>query len=263
MRVALCFSGGIKYPENGLKSIEKIFPNCEIKIFMHTWDIHKKNDFLMTVHGLNCKEIEKTVTTDFNFLSNYNYEKLLIENYDSKKEVFENIFDSLNFKEYPTTSDGRTIGIGMISMHYSIWRSNELKKEYENDNNCKFDLVIRMRYDSEFPFTLNARDYVDNPEEMIYIPWGDDWLGGINDQFAIGNSEIIDVYSNIFTKLNEYQHLPYHPETILRNHLNANSIKIKRINYPVRINNGQDFRKDIPPEVCEDHFRQYSPDYQR
>ena len=262
MRVALCFSGGIKYPENGLQSLKKIFPSCDVKIFMHTWDIHERDDFLKTVHGLTCKEPEKTVITDFNFLSRYNYENLLIENYDTKQQEFEEIFNSLIFKEYPTTSDGRNIGVGMISMHYSIWKSNQLKKYYEKCHQMKFDLVVRMRYDSEFPFTINFLDYVDNPEEMIYIPWGDDWLGGINDQFAIGNSEIIDIYSNVFVNLQNYQYLPYHPETILRTHLNENNIKIKRINYPVRINNGQDFRKTVSIDACEDHYRQYSPDYQ-
>ena len=161
MNVALCFSGGVKYPNNGLNSLKKIFPNCNIKIFMHTWDIHKKSDYLKTVHGIKHKEVQKTVITNFDFLSKFLYENLLIENYDTKQIEFQSFYDELKFKDYPTTSDGKTIGIGMISMHYSIWKSNELKKYYEKEHDMKFDVVVRMRYDSEFPETINFLEYDD------------------------------------------------------------------------------------------------------
>ena len=259
MNVALCFSGGVKYPNNGLNSLKKIFPNCNIKIFMHTWDIHKKSDYLKTVHGIKHKEVQKTVITNFDFLSKFLYENLLIENYDTKQIEFQSFYDELKFKDYPTTSDGKTIGIGMISMHYSIWKSNELKKYYEKEHDMKFDVVVRMRYDSEFPETINFLEY---DEDVIYIPWGDDWLGGINDQFAIGNSKVLDAYSCVFKHLQDYQHLSYHPETIMRNHLDTHNIKIKRIKFPVRINNGVDFRRDFHPDDFERHFKQWSPDYQ-
>ena len=33
------------------------------------------------------------------------------------------------------------------SMFYSIWKANELKKEYEKKNNFKYDCVIKSRFD--------------------------------------------------------------------------------------------------------------------
>ena len=32
--------------------------------------------------------------------------------------------------------------------------------------------------------------------------------------------------------------------------------------FPVRINNGVDFRRDFHPDDFERHFKQWSPDYQ-
>jgi len=56
----------------------------------------------------------------------------------------------------------------------------------------KFDCVIRMRFDSDFEGkTLDVSKCSDG----LYIPEGEDWLGGINDQFALGSSESMDIYS--------------------------------------------------------------------
>lgn len=240
MKIAVCFSGGIKYPEHGIESLKKILPNDDVKVFIHTWNIHKRDDFLKTVHGLNCKEPDKTVITDFNFLSAYNYETLLIENYDSKQKDFEKMYESLKFKSYPTTSNGSTYGVGPISMHYSLYKSNELKKDYEKKNNFIFDKVIRMRYDSDFlGKILNLMELTSD----INIPEGEDWLGGINDQFAVGTSKGIDIYSNLFNEFHNFQHLDFHPETIFRNYLESKGIDIHRFQFNVRINNGVDFRR--------------------
>lgn len=242
MNIAVCLSGGIKYPQNGLKSLKNIFPQENIKIFIHTWDIHKRSDFLKTIHGLDCKEEDKTVITDFNFLSNYNYETLLIENYDSKKKEFEKIYNSLKFKSYPTTSNGSTTGVGPISMHYSIYKSNELKKDYEKKNRIIFDRVIRMRYDSDFEGKTLDLNLL---KSDINIPEGEDWHGGINDQFAVGTSKGINAYSNLFNEFHKFQHLDFHPEIILKNYLDSTNIDIHRFDFNVRINNGIDFRKIV------------------
>jgi len=234
MKVAICFSGGIKYPEHGLRSLNLISPNDDIKIFIHTWDIHKKEDFLQTVHALEYKEPERTVITDFNFLSKYNYETLLIENYDSKQKDFEKIFKQLNFSSYSRKD------IAPLSMHYSIYKSNQLKKYYELKNNMIFDRVIRIRYDSDFlGKSLNLQDL----NHDINIPEGEDWCGGINDQFAVGTSFGMDIYSNLFHEFDKFQHLDFHPEIIFRNYLESKNIIINRFDFNVKINNGIDFRR--------------------
>ena len=46
MKIAVCLSGAIRYPHIGLKSIKNIFPNDHVKIFIHTWKISNREEFL-------------------------------------------------------------------------------------------------------------------------------------------------------------------------------------------------------------------------
>lgn len=233
MKIAICLSGGIKYPEYGIESIKKILPNENIKLFIHTWDIHNRKNFLNTVHGLNWKDPDKTVITDFNFLSKYNYESLLIENYDSKEKQFKKMYEDFNFKCY---------SIGPISMHYSIHKSNQLKQDYEVKNNIIFDRVVRMRYDSNFMGkSLNLIELTSD----INIPEGEDWLGGINDQFAVGTSKGMDIYSNLYNELHNFQNSDMHPENMLKTYLKSKQVSINRFDFNIKINDGIDFRKYI------------------
>lgn len=250
MKVAVCISGGVRYSHLGLRSIQKIVPNEYVKVFIHTWKVNNKDSFLKTVSGLQHKEVDKIIETNLSLLEEYNYEKLLIENYDQSKNKFEKLLNSLKF--IPSTDPEDTeprIDVGPISMHYSIFRANEMKKEYEKENNMVFDWVIRMRTDSDFRYEkldLNTLDH------ELNIPSGEDWGNhSINDQFAIGSSSAMNLYSNLYNNFQYYQSVKYYPERILYSHLNSMNLIPNRIDFPVRINNGQDFRKVWYPQLVE------------
>lgn len=241
MKVAICLSGGVRYPHIGFESIKNIFPNSFVKIFIHTWQISNREDFLKTVAGLQYKEEDKTVETELDFLGRYDYETILIENYESKIQEFQKIYDS--FELLPFQEGGCIIpryDIGPISMHYSIHKSNELKLKYEKNNNIVFDKVIRMRFDSDFE---GKQLYLNNLPNCLNIPEGEDWCDGINDQFALGSSSSMDIYSDFYNHMNQIHNVPYHPETMLRKYLEMRNIFVNRFDFPVRINNKIDFRK--------------------
>ena len=250
MKIAVCISGGIRYPHLGLKSIQKIFPNDYVKIFIHTWKISDREDFLKTLSGLEHKERNNIADTDHSFLENYNYEKLLIENYKNCKNKFEKLFNNLKFvpstdpeDEYPR------FDVGPISMHYSIHQANELKKQYEVENNITFDWVIRMRTDSDFRYdSLNLNTLTGE----LNIPSGEDWSDiGINDQFAIGTSHAMNLYSNLYNNFHYTQSSKFYPERLLLNYLKQVDVKIQRIDFPVRINNCIDFRRIWYPHLVQ------------
>jgi hypothetical protein len=234
MKIAVCFSGGIRYPHIGLESLKKIIPNNDIKIFIHTWKIENREDYLSTVADLQYKERDNTVIFDYECLEKYNYESLLIERYDDKKDLFQKKLDSLNFSSYFRTD------VGPISMHYSIFKSNQLKKDYEESHGMIFDRVIRMRFDSDFEGKeLNLNQLSDE----INIPEGEDWCEGINDQFALGTSSGMDIYSDFYTNISKVQDVQYHPETMMRKYFEINDIKVNRFDFLVTINNKIDFRR--------------------
>lgn len=250
MKIAVCISGGIRYPHLGLKSIQKIFPNDYVKIFIHTWKISDREEFLKTLSGLEHKERNNIIDTNHSFLENYNYEKLLIENYENCKPKFERLFSNLKFvpstdpeDEYPR------FDVGPISMHYSIHQANELKKQYEVENNITFDWVIRMRTDSDFRYdTLNLSTLTGD----LNIPSGEDWSDiGINDQFAIGTSHAMNLYSNLYNNFHHTQSSKFYPERLLLKYLKQVDVKIERIDFPVRINNCIDFRRVWYPHLVQ------------
>ena len=48
MKVAICISGGIKFPEKSLESLKKISPK-ESQVFIHTWNITDKTSSCKTL----------------------------------------------------------------------------------------------------------------------------------------------------------------------------------------------------------------------
>ena len=73
----------------------------------------------------------------------------------------------------------------------------------------------------------------------------------INDQFAIGTSHAMDLYSNLYNNFHYNQSVKYYPERILYSHLKNMNLVPTRINFPVRINNCIDFRKVWYPHLVE------------
>ena len=126
---------------------------------------------------------------------------------------------------------------------YSIHKCNELKKNYEIENNFKYDFVIRTRYD----FGLSEPIYIDNfDRNIIYAPNDNSHAYGFNDQFAIGSSENIDIYSDVYPSIEsiieshksgiytaQYCTKPDNVghEQILQRHLENNNIDFKLLDF--------------------------------
>jgi hypothetical protein len=95
-----------------------------------------------------------------------------------------------------------------IGQLYNIWKANELKKQFEYENNFKYDLVVRTRFDNYFFNSLTDSLVEQVSNGSIWIPYGFDDLpeygGGVNDQFAIGTSESMDIYSSMYTNMYDY-----------------------------------------------------------
>ena len=234
MNVAICVSGSIRYPELGLKSINKILPK-NAKVFIHTWKNVRSVEFLKTIHMLEAKEgIKEMIDTSFD-LSKYSYEKLKVDDFDEMYDEFESLFRSLKFNAYMRGD------VGILSMYYSIYQANKLKCEYENNNNMIFDRVIRMRFDSDF--INESLDLKKTISLDLCIPDTRFDYSGINDQFAIGSSQVMDIYSNVYQDIHELTQCQYCGEEILKQQLDKHNIIPTRIKFPVNKNNNIDFTR--------------------
>jgi len=220
MKVAVCFSGTVRNPEIGLESLKLIHPCNHIKIFAHSWaNLNTETDYFNSSIDQN----------NNNLPQGFNCETFLIENYQSKKIHFQKMYDFFNFKLHHATP--RT-DLGIISMFYSIYQSNLLKRNYEKLNKFKFDKVIRMRFDSNFE--NNILDLTQLNSELS-IPNEEDWCGGINDQFAVGSSQLMDIYCDMYNSFSLVKHVPYHPESMFGEYLKIRQVNPDRFNFKVSI----------------------------
>ena len=80
---------------------------------------------------------------------------------------------------------------------------------------------------------LNLSDEIFNPAN-IYIPAGWNWRGGINDVFAFGPPEFMDLYFDTYMSIPVLylQGMHFHPESLLRASLARHGLKEARPGEP-------------------------------
>lgn len=145
----------------------------------------------------------------------------------------------------------------LYKMWYNIYKSNQLRIAYEQCNNITYDMIIRVRPDIGLETELNLNLYKDIDLTYIIIFPQNQWaghLGGVTpspqacDQFAIGNSESMAVYSDLIHHLENYPYTKdkhvWHNEANLAHHLILNNITtipgdfiVSLRKYPVNNNN--------------------------
>lgn len=112
---------------------------------------------------------------------------------------------------------------------FHIQRINNLRKEYEIDNNIQYDYIARIRPDFEY---LTKIDLSILKPNTIFIPYKNDWEG-YNDRFAIGDRNVMEIYMNRFDFwMKEHPNIsPYttHVENNLKIYLDSNKISTERI----------------------------------
>ena len=93
-----------------------------------------------------------------------------------------------------------------------------------------YDIYVRSRCDIELSGKINFEDYEINDSE-IYIPSGNDYWGGVNDQFAFGNYHVMKTYFSIFIEFEKIYRdgVIFHPEGYVTENLKRHGIHINRL----------------------------------
>lgn len=230
MKVAICLSGHLRTYDKCVSSLMSYFVYpFKADIFCHTWNsIGNPYSTKGNIDGAFTRPL--THAEKNNFISLYKPKKFIIDD-KPYSPLPQDDKDFLNQFSGP-----------MFDMFYGVKMANELKCLYEKENNFKYDLVIRCRYDLKFKKSLDVKNMIIN-HNNIYIPNFGNWHDGANDQFAIGSSYAIDVYStyydnvvNLFSYLNRSTSV----EEALLFHLQNNNINIIKANIDydiLRLNN--------------------------
>lgn len=196
MRVAICLSGLIRSKNSWVNTIEKIKKtSTEICVFVHSQYLTKPCSSSVFIDS----------STDNNVILKYMEPQCILDILQPNSYLFDHyeidvlplcrdLTDIMHCAQYGKENSCKT-----YSMYYSIYKANELKKDWENKNNIKFDVVYRIRSDIEL---LNEHDL---PRKTIqpntlYVP-ANDHHGGLNDQFAFGDSPSMDLYSSCFLNI--------------------------------------------------------------
>lgn len=202
MKIAVCISG---QPRKALETYNNIHKyiiepnNADVFIHMH-YDIN--NPYMEKTHMDNGSCIyEKDI--DKKLIELYKPISYLIEAPRNFQKPCFNVPDKridsvvkMNAHKNMSCNNAKTHFVKqMTSMYYSIYKCNELKELYANENNIYYDYVIRIRFDllPEYPLICSQLD----PRFIHYIDMGQpdniisDWLN-------IGSNAIMNVYASMY-----------------------------------------------------------------
>jgi hypothetical protein len=214
-------------------------------VFFHTWDLigysnnNAKND--NKIENIKTEEIKDRL---LNWLMPKKY---IIEPYreiSMAKYYYDkdgNEIDPEIYKdEYNRDYRLKTVK-SSLSLFWGTKEVNRLKSEYEKENNFKYDIVFKTRFDEIYFTELNPKEILNiiiNNNRYIYIPKGTYTDGGVNDQIAFGNSENMDIYAQMYDMFNTYFELDKyisHTEYMLKFHLQKQNVQVLNSDLMFRI----------------------------
>jgi hypothetical protein len=242
MKIALILSGSVRNIEDTFDSMEYYFLNKfqNIDVFFY-----------------GCENVfgrEKNI----DFLTKKFSPKKIVVN--EKSFYTDEIgLDILSKKNHHTPSPSHWNK--SIWAFYNVMMCNQLKKEYESENNFEYDLVIRSRMDL-FWFREVNKDEIEMAKDSVVIPWdwafrsGPPWNGrypfGYSDFYAISNNNLFNFYADAYKYINEFSSIyPYAPESLLGFYLKDKPVKEVRRHviseYPIIQREGIDSNGDPLP----------------
>jgi len=237
MKVAISISGLPRCYKEGYEELKKWFlDKYDCDIYIHTW--------------YDTKTIFKT---GHNFAPNIGY--------NFTEEDYQNILDLYQPKNHtlqkpiPFDVNGIISRLGVklnvsLSSFYSLQHSFNLIKE----SGIEYDYIIRTRFDLKFtdyisPECVFLKDIsLLDPNQLSYFQYSDDpniRIAEIDDLFAVGGFEVMNVYCNTFSYVLNYLYMnqeykewlnnlvpdpePLVNESILKFHLLNNNISLNPV----------------------------------
>jgi hypothetical protein len=145
---------------------------------------------------------------------NKNEKEKILNFYQPKKIVWDSKKVSA-IKDYPTN---------MIYMFKRIYLADKLRRQFEKENNFKYDVVIRLRPDLLLKDFIPEKIINNIQENSLYIPIqykGDIWWSNINgptDMIAIGDSDTMKIYCDCYKNMENLDVDTCPGEKIIVNH---------------------------------------------
>lgn len=213
MKIAICLSGHLRTYQhtigNFLKLRDFLKQLGEVDVFISTWDILNSNSSWS--RSLNTTSENNNNINEKEIIELYKPTKINIQNFNSLKHLFltKNFTSFKPSEELKDSRRGDKDLLYSIPQFYKIFDCNSLKSLEENEKGFTYDFVIRQRFDHFFSnfIDLNSLD-----KDIVYIgiehqynlqdpKWTLSNGYSACDQFAIGSSQNMDLYSSVYTNL--------------------------------------------------------------
>lgn len=201
MKLALCLSG---QPRSYKKAFEFISRNLlekyDVDVFLHTWVGDPSKSF---VYDDICQLYKPVIASyDYSLPSNVN--------------------------SHMSVANGSHPANFCTSMFYSINVANEYRVKHEVFGAFRYDQVIRSRFD----FALNkVIDFSSLEKGKMYVPKDVEGPSLLNDQFAIADSDTMNIYASTFLYLQKLYNsgVTLCGHEMLQEQLTRNSTIVERI----------------------------------
>jgi hypothetical protein len=198
----------------------------DVNVFCHTWDIEE------SVTASWWKEQTSNAppppTVDAGEIKN-KYQPALY-----------NIEPSKQFDDAGYQLNSSIPVAGILSMLYSQYRSFQLLREYEKQNNIRYDVVIKARYDLLFEVTPLFSSIIERAmnERCCFLPTSNPYeqAGSFSDVFVAGHRDLADDYFNFYENfrgaVKNYERAGYRkflPELCLTTYLQQKNLPVNEL----------------------------------
>lgn len=160
IRIALLISGHIR-KNSVLENLRDYCRLYDIDVFVFTWDtVGLKGSEMKLDDAANLEAVNRAIS------ELPNVRKFKIEN---NKKYIESIEEETSKVPYFNWSSPEVF---IKSQLYSIYKSHELMEEYAKENDIKYDMVVKLRFDLKFnQFNITPRiiDEI-NLSDVIFVP---------------------------------------------------------------------------------------------
>jgi hypothetical protein len=208
LRIAAVIPGRITYNPESFEFLQRLSEKNNLTFFfsINLPFINKQAQSFITEFGLkeNQYSVEQTIFPEY------------LESLASSQDIF--------LKSY-------TMNIKLIYSHqYHSKKCLDLITAFEKENNIVFDGILKIRSDILSSEIFSIGNFESN---KCFIPQGYDWLGGINDNIAYGNKDIMKLYLSMVDILEDYmiKGINLHPENLLREYLSKTQIQVFRFSF--------------------------------
>jgi hypothetical protein len=200
MKIAILFSGRIH-----------MFENCYQNIQKHLKFNHDIDFFLSHSPELN-EDLEA-------------FRKLFNPKFIINEPII--YFDHNKYRKYHLEQGHNT-----MCMLINRLRAFKLLDTFVNITNTKYDIVISYRTDITLNQDIDFNWFNILNDNTVYVPEGEDYWNGLNDQLAFGSYESMKIYLSLYNELKTElldKGCIFHPETILKNYMYLKNINVIRI----------------------------------